>query len=233
MKGTPSRHRYPMTIIGQAIWQYHRFNHSYRDVREQLLYRGIEVSHETIRSWCYKFGKDFEKVIKKKQRKVTDKWHLDEQCIMINGRKYWLWRAIDQHGYELDVLVQSKRNTKAALRFFRKLLKGLQYVPRVIITDKLKSYGSAKKKILKEVEHRSHKGLNNRIEVAHEPTRLREKQMRKFKSPPHAQRFLSAFGVVRNYFKVGLYKLTAKERKEKIKDAFNMWAAISLLEIVS
>lgn len=101
-----------------------------------------------------------------------------------------------------------------------KLLKGLQYVPRVIITDKLKSYSAAKRKILKEVEQRSHKRLNNRIEVAHQPTRLREKQMRKFKSPPQAQRFLSAFRVVRNYFKVGLYKLTAKERKVKIKDAF-------------
>ena len=84
MKGTPSRHRYPMTIIGQAIWQYHRFNHSYRDAREQLLYRGIEVSHETIRSWCYKFGKEFEKVIKKKQRKITDKWHLDEMTMKVN-----------------------------------------------------------------------------------------------------------------------------------------------------
>jgi putative transposase len=197
------------------------------------MHRGIEVSHETVRSWVKSFGALYANQLRKRQAKRGDKWHLDEQCIMINGRKYWLWRAIDQHGYELDVLVQSKRNTKAALRFFRKLLKGLQYVPRVIITDKLKSYGSAKKKILKEVEHRSHKGLNNRIEVAHEPTSLREKQMRKFKSPPHAQRFLSAFGVVRNYFKVGLYKLTAKERKEKIKDAFTMWAAISLLEIVS
>ena len=85
MRSRPSRHRHPMMIIGQAIWQYHRFNQSYRDVREQLLYRGIDVSHETIRSWCYKFGKEFEKVIKKKQKKVTDKWHLDEMTMKING----------------------------------------------------------------------------------------------------------------------------------------------------
>jgi putative transposase len=127
--------------------------------------------------------------------------------------------------------VQPRRNTKAAMRFFRKLLKGLQYVPRVIVTDKLRSYRSAKKKILKKVEHRSHKRLNNCIEVAHQPTRLREKQMLRFKLPPQAQRFLSTFGVIKNYFKVGLYKLRAKERKEKIKAAFTMWTAISLLYI--
>jgi len=118
------------------------------------------------------------------------------------------------------------------MRFFRKLLKGSQYVPRVIVTDKLRSYSSARKRSLKSTEHRSHKRLNNVIEVAHQPTRLREKQMRKFKSPPQAQRFLSAFGVVRNYFKIGLYKLQAKDRKAKLREAFNIWAAISLLNIM-
>ena len=133
----------------------------------------------------------------------------------MNDKRHWLWRAIDQDGYELDILMQPRRNTKAAIRFFRKLLKGLQYVPRVIVTDKLRSYSSAKKKILKKVEHRSHKRLNNCIEVAHQPTRLREKQMRRFKSPPQAQRFLSTFSVIKNYFKVGLYKLKAKKEKKK------------------
>ena len=191
------------------------------------------MSHETIRCWVRDFGMVYVYQLKKRQAKRGDKWHLDEQCIVINGKKYWLWRATDQEGYELDVLVQARRNTKAAMRFFRKLLKGLQYIPRVIITDKLRSYSAAKKKMLKEVEHRSHKRLNNRIEVAHQPTRLREKQMRRFKSPPQAQRFLSAFGVLKNHFKVGLYKLTAKERREKIKNAFTLWTAVSLLNCYS
>jgi len=128
-----------MMIIGQAIWQYHRFNQSYRDVREQLSYRGIDVSHETIRSWCYKFGKDFEKEIKKKQRKVRDKWHLDEMTMKVNGEYFILWRAVDTEGYELDVFLQKRRNKKSAIRFLSRLLQSYP-VPRVIVTDKLKSY---------------------------------------------------------------------------------------------
>ena len=151
----PSRYRYPMEIIGQAIWQYHRFNQSYRDVREQLLYRGIEVSHETIRSWCYKFGKDFEQVIKKKQRKVADKWHLDEMTMKVNGEYYILWRAIDSEGYELDVFLQKRRNKKSAIRFLSRLLPSYP-VPRVIITDKLKSYIKPIKVMCRSTEHRSY-----------------------------------------------------------------------------
>ena len=190
MKGTPSRHRYPMTIIGQAIWQYHRFNHSYRDVREQLLYRGIEVSHETIRSWCYKFGKEFEKVIKKKQRKVTDKWHLDEMTMKVNGEYFILWRAVDSEGYELDVFLQKRRNKKSAIRFLSRLLQS-HPVPRVIVTDKLKSYIKPIKVMCPKTEHRSHKRLNNRVENAHQPTRRKEKCLIKFKSPWGIQRILS------------------------------------------
>jgi putative transposase len=225
-------YRFPIEIISNAVWCYYRLTASYRDIETLLMQRGIEVSYETIRSWVKNFGTEYANQLRRKQAQRGDKWHLDEQCIMMNGRRYWLWRAVDQDGYELDVLVQPRRNTKAAIRFFRKLLKGLQYVPRVIITDKLRSYSSAKKKILKEVEHRSHKRLNNQIEVAHQPTRLREKQMRKFKSPPQAQRFLSAFGVVKNIFKVGLYKLKATARREKVRDAFTLWTAISLSALV-
>jgi transposase-like protein len=137
--------------------------------------------------------------LRKRQPQRGDKWHLDEVCLKMKGKSYWLWRTIDQDGYELDVLVQPHRSAKAALRFFKKLLKGFQYVPRVMITDKLKSYKAAKRKLLKSTEHRSHKRLNNRIEVSHQPTRLREKQMRRFKSPPQAQLFLSIFDIFRNY----------------------------------
>ena len=224
-------YRFPIEVISSAIWSYYRLTASFRDIEILLMQRGIEVSHETVRCWVKNFGTLYAHQLKKKQAKRGDRWHLDEQCIVMNGKRHWLWRAIDQDGYELDILMQPRRNTKSAMRFFRKLLKGLQYVPRVIVTDKLRSYNSAKKKILKKVEYRNHKRLNNCIEVAHQPTRLREKQMRRFKSPPQAQQFLSAFGIIKNYFKVGLYKLKVKERKEKIKAAFTMWTAISLLNI--
>ncbi|MBW8310323.1 MAG: IS6 family transposase [Candidatus Paracaedibacteraceae bacterium] len=213
-------YRFSREIISHAVWIYYRLNASLRDTSQALLYRGLDVSHETIRAWVSKFGPLYASGLKKRQPQRGDKWHLDEVCLRMNGRSYWLWRAIDQDGYELDVLVQLRRSAKAALRFFKKLLKGLQYVPRVMITDKLRSYTAAKKKLLKTTEHRRHKRLNNCIEVSHQPTRLREKQMRRFKSPPHAQLFLSVFGVFRNWFRVGLYKLSAEERRCKLKEAF-------------
>ena len=224
MKGTPSRHRYPMTIIGQAIWQYHRFNHSYRDVREQLLYRGIEVSHETIRSWCYKFGKEFEKVIKKKQRKVTDKWHLDEMTMKVNGEYFILWRAVDSEGYELDVFLQKRRNKKSAIRFLSRLLQS-HPVPRVIVTDKLKSYIKPIKVMCTKTEHKSHKRLNNRVENAHQPTRRKEKCLIKFKSPWGIQQTLSLMGKIRNIFAVdvGRYTNAANIQRENFQKAKSIW----------
>jgi putative transposase len=135
----------------------------------------LKVSHETVRQWVYKFGALFSSLIKKRQPKRGDKWHLDEVCLTIKGKRYWLWRAIDQDGYELDVLLQFRRNTKAALRFFKKLLKGSLYVPRVMVTDKLRSYKAAKKKVLKTTEHHNHKRFNNRIEASHQAIRIREK----------------------------------------------------------
>jgi len=224
MKGTPSRHRYPMMIIGQAIWQYHRFNQSYRDVREQLLYKGIDVSHETIRSWCYKFSKDFEKVIKKKQRKVTDKWHLDEMTMKVNGEYFILWRAVDSEGYELDVFLQKRRNKKAAIRFLSRLLQSYP-APRVIVTDKLKSYIKPIKTMCRKTEHRSHKRLNNRVENAHQPTRRKEKCLIKFKSPWGVQQTLSLMGKVRNIFAVdvGRYTNTANIQRDNFQKAKSIW----------
>lgn len=120
--------------------------------------RGIVISHETIREWNLRFGQTYAKEIKRRVPRRGDKWHMDEVCLVIKGKKYWLWRAVEQEGYELDILLQSRKNKEAAKRFFRKLLKGLLYVPRVIITGKLP------KEILPGVEHRQHKGLNNRAE---------------------------------------------------------------------
>jgi putative transposase len=224
MNGTPSRHRYPMTIIGHAIWQYHRFNNSYRDVREQLLYRGIDVSHEAIRSWCYKFGKEFEKVIKKQQKKVTDKWHLDEMTMKVNGEYFILWRAVDSEGYELDVFLQKRRNKKSAIRFLSRLLQS-HPLPRVIVTDKLKSYIKPIKVMCPKTEHRSHKRLNNRVENGHQPTRRKEKCLIKFKSPWGLQQTLSLMGKVRNIFAVdvGRYTKAANIQRENFQKAKSIW----------
>ena len=185
-------YRFPSEIISHAVWLYFRFSLSFRDVEELLAQRGIVVTYETVRQWCLKFGQTYANELRRRRPRCGDTWHLDEMVLTIRGKKQYLWRAVDQDGNVLDILVQSRRHKKAAKRFFRKLLKGLQDVPRVIITDKLKSYGAAKREILPGVEHRQHKRLNNRAENSHQPTRLREKKMRRFKSAKQAQRFLSA-----------------------------------------
>src|SRR5260370_22891879 len=154
--------------------------------------RGVSVSNESDGEWFLKFGGTYTKRIRSRRGRLGDRWHLDEVFLRINGKLQYLWRAVDQDGEVLDILVQPRRNKEDAKKFLRKLLKGLQYVPRVIITDKLKSYGEAKREILPGVENRQHKGLNNRAENSHQPTRLREKKMRRFKSAKQAQRFLSA-----------------------------------------
>ncbi len=176
------RHRFPSKIISHCVWLYFRFALSYRDVEEIMAVRGVTLTYETIRHRCLKFGQTYANDLRRRRPRPGDKWHLDEMFIRINGKQHYLWRAVDQEGNVLDILVQSRRNKKAANRFFRKLLKGLQYVPRVIITDKLASYGAAKSELLPRVEHRQHKGLNNRAENSHQPTRVREKAMRRFKS---------------------------------------------------
>jgi putative transposase len=150
-----------------------------------------QIRHETVRLWALKFGQSVAKQIRRRLPSSGDKWHLDEVVISIAGKKHWLWRAVDQHGAVLDILVQSRRNAKAAKRLLRKLLKNQGRAPRVMITDKLASYGAAKREIMPSVEHRQHRGLNNRAENSHQPTRRREQIMKRFKSAWHAQRFLS------------------------------------------
>src|SRR5256712_12589048 len=158
-------HRFPGEIISHGVWLYYRFPLSYRDVQELLCERGIDVTHEAIRQWCLKFGQDYANQLKHRRAQSGDKWHLDEVFLTINGQRHYLWRAVDQDDNVLDILVQSRRNKHAAKKFFHKLLKGLRYVPRVIITDKLKSYGAAKRELLPGVQHRQHRYLNNRAEV--------------------------------------------------------------------
>jgi putative transposase len=147
-------HRFPSEIISHGVWLSYRFTLSSRDVQELLFERGIDVSHEAIRQWCRKFGQDDANRLQRRRPQPGDKWYLDEVCLTIHGEHHYLWRAVDQDDTVLDILVQRRRNKQAAKQFFRKLLKGLQSVPRVIITDKLKSYGAAKREILPGVEHR-------------------------------------------------------------------------------
>ena len=184
--------RYPAEIISHCVWLYHRFPLSLREVQETMLARGITVSHETVRQWCAKFGQTYANSLRRRRPLPGDKWHLDEVFIKIRGKTHYLWRAVDQHGNVLDILVTSRRDTRAATRFLRKPLTGVEYVPRVLVTDKLRSYGAARHRVLRSVEHRQSKYLNNRAENSHQPTRQRERAMKKFTSARHAQRFLSA-----------------------------------------
>ncbi|CDZ76344.1 Transposase IS66 family protein [Legionella massiliensis] len=224
LKYKPQRYRYPVEIISTAVWSYHRFNDSYRDVSERLLYRGIEVSYETVRQWCIKFGSQFKDVIKKREPKPSDKWHLDEQQLRINGEVYYLWRAVDEEGFELDVFLQKRRNKKAAIRFLSRLLNAYPK-PQVIVTDKLRSYTKPISQMSKGTEHRSHKGLNNRAENAHQPTRRKEKCLIRFKSPASAQQVLAIMGKTRNLFAVavGRYTNSASQQRIQFLKAKEIW----------
>src|SRR3982750_4686862 len=212
-------YRFPPEVISHAVWLYFRFPLSLRMVEEMLAARGIDVSHETVRQWARKFGQDFANQIRRRLPRAGDKWHLDEVCLMIRGQKHWLWRAVDQDGVVLDVLVQSRRDKQAAKRLLRKLLKRQARVPRVMITDKLASYSAAKADVMPSVEHRRHKGLNNRAENSHQPTR-RERQMKRFKSPGQAQRFLSAHDGINNLFHLRRDYLPASQYRAARTQAF-------------
>ncbi|EJC71676.1 transposase [Rhizobium leguminosarum bv. trifolii WSM2012] len=172
------RYRFPPAVIAHAVWLYVRFPLSLRLVEEMLLERGIVVSYETIRCWARKFGPDYAGRFRRKSPRTSDVWHLDEVVVTIGGRKHWLWRAVDQDGYVLDEIVQSRRNTKAAKRLLIRLMKKQGCLPKRIVTDKLRSYGAARRQVMPVVEHRSHKGLNNRAENSH--LRKRERVMQGF-----------------------------------------------------
>ena len=220
------RHRFPTEIISHCVWLYFRFALSFRDVEEMLAMRGVTLSYETVREWCLKFGQIYANGLRHKSPRPGDVWHLDEVFLKINGRLHYLWRAVDQNGDVLDILVQRHRDRKAAKKFFRKLLKKLQYAPRVIITDKLKSYSAAKAEVMPSVEHLQHKYQNNRAENSHQPTRVREKVMRCFKSAGHAQRFLAPFGIITSHFRVGRHLYSARSYSEVLKLRFAAWEEV-------
>ena len=194
--------------------------------------RGVPVTYETVREWCRKFGSVYAARLRKKRARFGGKWHLDEVFLKMNGVQHYLWRAVDQNGAVIDILVQPRRDRWAALRFFRKLLHTAGRAPRVIITDKLRSYAAAKKLILPDVEHRQSRYLNNRAENSHQPTRVRERQMKRFQSPEHAQRFLCGFESINAPFRLRRHLLSAARHRRLLKEAFHLWNKTALAAVL-
>src|SRR5438309_6604935 len=217
------RHRFPAAIISRAVWLYHVFSLSLRYVELILADRGVVVTHESVRHWCRKFGAEFARRLRRRRPRPGDTWHLDEVFIRINGVLHYLWRAVDQHGVVLDILVQDRRNAAAAKRFFKQLLHGLKYKPRRLVTDGLRSYGVAHREVLPDVRHRTSRYLNNRAENSHRPTRRRERQMQRFKSPTQAQRFLSAHGMIYGHFRPRRHLMAAGAYPRARANAFRIW----------
>jgi putative transposase len=214
-------HRFPAEIISHAVWLYFRFCLSYRDVEELLFARGVTVTYDAIRKWCRKFGQSYAIELRHRRPRPGDKWHLDEVFLTMNGVRHYLWWAVDQDRHILDILVQRRRDKTTAKTFFRKLLKGLSYVPRVVITDKLKSYRAAQREILPSVEHRQHRYLNNRAENSHQPPRQRERRMQGFKSSEHAQRFLAAYGPIAQHFRPRRHRFSASAYSHEMNKRFD------------
>ena len=217
------RHRFPPEIISYTIWLYHRFCLSFRDVEDLLAERGIQVSHESIRRWCLKFGTRFLHSLKRREGRLGDTWHVDEVFITIGGQIHYLWRAVDQDGDVIDILVQRRRDARAAKRFFTKALKGQGAEPNRLTTDKLKSYLPAVREILPETVHDTSAFANNRAELSHQPTRQRERQMRRFKSRQQAQHFLALHARVNNLFRYGRHLMRAVNHRLFRDRAFMTW----------
>ena len=220
-------HRFPVEIISHCVWLYHRFPLSLREVEEMMFARGVVVTYESIHQWCRKFGQAFASGLRRRRPRPGDKWHLDEVFLKIKGKTHYLWRAVDQDGDVLDILVTSHRDAKAATRFFRKLLRGLRSVPRVLVTDKLASYGVAHRRLMPGVEHRRSKYLNHRAENSHQPTRQRERAMKRFHSPGGAQRFLSAFSGISPHFRPRRHRLTAAQYRHEMTTRFTTWNQVT------
>ncbi|GAA0604251.1 IS6 family transposase [Craurococcus roseus] len=188
-----------------------------------LAERGIGVTHESIRQWCLRFGADFARRLCRRRPRPGDTWHLDEVFLRINGVLHYLWRAVDQDGVVLDILVQTRRNATAAKRFSKCLLAGLRYKPKRIVTDGLRSYGAAQREVLPDVRHRTGRCLTNRAENSHRPTRRRERQIQRFKSPDQAQRFFSLHAMIYGHFRPRRHLMTAARYRSARAGAFRVW----------
>jgi putative transposase len=228
----PKGYRYPKLIISHAVWLYHHFTLSYRDVQELLFERGIEVTYESIRRWCSRFGAEFAERIKRRRRPRGRTWHLDEVHVVIAGQVHWLWRAIDEHGEVLDILLQEDRDTGAANRFFKRLLDE-HYIPEQVVTDGLRSYSAAIKEVpeLSCSEHTTVSAAehqNNLIEQSHRPTRNQERQQQGFRDRRRAQRFLLAHAHISNLFNKTRTQVPANERRFNLRVALDTWGEVAL-----
>jgi len=217
------RHRFPPEIIQHAIWLYLRFTLSYRDVEELLAERGLDISYETVRRWVLKFGPTIARRLRQRRPRPSDRWHLDEMVIRIAGVRMYLWRAVDHEGEVLDVLVQRRRDTRAALRLMRKLLKKQGFLPKLLVTDKLRSYASAFRQLGLSCPHEQGIRRNNRAENSHQPVRRRERKVQRFKSPRSAQRFLSMHAAVHNTFNLQRHLVSRSTLRKFRTDAAVQW----------
>ena len=208
------RYRFPSEIIQYAVWLYHRFNLSHRDIEDLLAERGISVSYESIRLWCNKFGPQYTKRLKCRHQGFGDIFYLDEVFVKINGKQQYLWRAVDQDGEVVDVYLQARRDGTAAKRFFKRLLKNHQGEPRKIVTDKLRSYDVAHRELIPETLHDTAQYANNRAELSHQSTFVRESGIRRFKSTRQAQQFLSVHADVYNLFNLGRHLVSASHFRD-------------------
>ena len=227
MRKRYSRHRFPSEIISPAVWLYYRFGISLRDAEDLLAKREMVVSYETIRRWCVQFGPDFARRWRPRQGRLGDAWFLDAVFVTINGKRDYLWRAVDPEGDGIDILIQSRRNRGAADRFVRKLLRGQGRVPFRLVTDQLQSYGAALRTVLPTVNHDTEQYANNQVAVSQQPTRHRERPMRRFQSPRQAQLFRSVHGVVLNLFRLARHRLKSVHHRLVRARSFATWEAVT------
>ncbi|MCP4999264.1 MAG: IS6 family transposase [Hyphomicrobiales bacterium] len=220
------RHRFPAEIIQHAVWLYFRFTLSFRDVEDLLAERGLDISYESIRYWVLKFGRQYARRIDRIRPGSASRWHFDEVLIKINGKRMYLWRAVDDEGEVLEVLVQSRRNKKAALKLMRKLLKKQGFLPSAIVTDRLPSYGAALKELGLSRHHDFGGRKNNRAENSHQPVRRRERKMQRFKSAGSAQRFLSVHSSAQNHFNIQRHLISRNTLRQFRDNAAAEWCDV-------
>ena len=218
-------HRFPAPIIQHAIWLYIRFTLSYRDVEELLAERGLDLSYETIRRWVLKFGPLLARRLRQRRPRPGDFWHLDEMVVRIAGRRMYLWRAVDQEGEILDLLIQPRRDKRAAVRLMRKLLKKQGFAPKRAVTDKLPSYAAAFRDLGLTCRHEQGLRTNNRAENSHQVARRRERKMQRFKSAGSAQRFLSVHAAVHNTFYLQRHLISRSTLRKFRAEAMTHWQA--------
>ena len=221
------RHRFPSEIIQYVVWLYHRFNLSSRDIEDLMAERGIAVSYESIRLWCIKFGPKYARRLRSRHQGFGDTFYIDEVFVRIQGKQHYLWRAVDQDGEVVDVFLQARRDGRAATRFFKRLLNAHGGEPRKIVTDKLRSYGVAHRELIPDTIHDTSQNANNKAELSHQPTRVRERVMRRFKSTQQAQRFLTVHAAVYNLFNLGRHLVSARNYRVFRSRAFASWNCIA------